>query len=119
LARQSYTKQDRLLKRAEFLRLKKTGKKIQGRLFIAITALNGKQRSRLGITVTRKVGKSSQRNRIKRLAREFFRLNRRQLAKNWDINIIAKNKAAEASNSEIAADLQNIFKSLRSCEKKR
>lgn len=117
LTRQSYKKEDRILKRAEFLRLKKTGIAIKGRFFVAIVALNDKKNSRLGITITRKAGKSSQRNRIKRISREFFRLNRGQFEKNWDINLIAKIGIAEATNSKILDELKIVFKKLRSFEK--
>jgi ribonuclease P protein component len=46
--------------------------------------------SRLGITVSKKVGSAAERNRIRRLVREFFRLNRSRLSTPQDIVIIAK-----------------------------
>jgi ribonuclease P protein component len=45
--------------------------------------------SRLGVTVTRKVGGAVQRNRIKRLAREWFRVHRHEFG-SCDLVLIAK-----------------------------
>ena len=45
--------------------------------------------SRLGITVTRKVGSAVRRNRIKRLAREWFRSRSREFG-SCDLVLIAK-----------------------------
>ena len=103
------TKADKILKRSEFLRLSEFGKQIQNKHFIAIYSPGRFQRTRLGVTVTRKVGKATIRNRIKRFSREYFRLNRHIIAGNWDINIIAKKKAADLSSAQAFLSLQNIF----------
>jgi ribonuclease P protein component len=105
----SFTKADRILKRSDFLRLQRIGKNIQNNHFIASFGPGRYQRSRLGITVTKKVGNAATRNRIKRLSREYFRLNRHKIAGNWDINIIAKKEAAELTADQAFASLQNVF----------
>ncbi len=107
-----FTKADRILKRSEFLQLSKFGKKIQNRHFVAIFAPDRFQRTRLGVTVTRKVGNATTRNRIKRFSREYFRLNRHFITGYWDINIIAKNKAADLSSKQAFLSLQKIFDSI-------
>jgi ribonuclease P protein component len=104
-----FTKADRLLKRSEFLRVSNFGKKFQNKHFIAIFSPGLFQRSRLGVTVVRKVGNAAIRNRIKRLTREYFRLNRHMITGCWDINIIAKIKAAELSTDQAYQSLQHIF----------
>jgi ribonuclease P protein component len=55
------------------------------------------------------VGKAAKRNRIKRLAREYFRQNRHIFREYWDINIIAKKESVELSNNSTLASLENIF----------
>lgn len=109
LGRHSFQKADRLLKREEYLSLLKNGNKIHNRHFILLCKKSNLDRSRIGITVSRKVGCAVQRNRIKRLAREFFRLNRHALSGFWDINIIAKKSAADLANKEVCASLAQIF----------
>ena len=112
LLRFFFAKADRILKRTEFLRLSRFGEKIQNRHFIAIFCPNRFQRTRLGVTVVRKIGNAATRNRIKRFSREYFRLNRHIIAGHWDINIIAKKEAAKLSSSQAFLSLQNIFDSI-------
>ena len=109
MSENDYQKKDRLLKRSEYLLLSKTGKKCHKRHFICIFKRGNGERSRLGITVTKKVGCAAKRNRIKRLCREFYRLNRRQLGGIWDINIIAKQSAADASRDQSLKSLNELF----------
>jgi ribonuclease P protein component len=89
--------------------LQQTGTKIQNHHFIAVYAPGSFNRSRLGITVTKKVGNAAERNRIKRMSREFFRLNRHKLKGCWDIVIIAKKEAVELGSGEAFSSLQNFF----------
>ncbi len=105
----SFTKADRILKRHEFIALAKSGRRIQNEYFIAVFSPGRHGRSRLGVTVTKKVGRAVKRNRIKRLVREFFRLNRQFLSGEWDINIIAKNQIADITSEKAYRSLQNIF----------
>jgi len=68
--------------------------------------------SRLGVTVSRKVGGAVERNRIKRIAREHFRLNRRMLPRPLDINLIARKAANGKPNQVIFHELHKIFEEL-------
>jgi len=104
-----FTKADRILKRPEFLHLSKHGNKIYNKNFVAIFSPGRFERTRLGITVSRKVGNAAARNRIKRFAREHFRQNRHLIAGCWDINIAAKRAAADLSSDQAFLSLQGIF----------
>jgi len=104
-----FQKQDRLLKRPEFLELSRTGRSEHSSCFVAVFAPGRYLHSRLGITVTKKTGNSVTRNRIRRYVREYFRNHRHSIAGNWDINIIAKKRAAEASSKSVFASLQQLF----------
>lgn len=105
----SFKKADRILKRREFLELSKFGRRIQNEHFIAYFSPGQYNRSRLGVTVTKKVGGAVTRNKLKRFVREFFRLNRYKLSGKWDINIIAKKEAAEISPEKVHHSLQNLL----------
>lgn len=108
----AFTRGDRLLKRAEFIELSKIGKKIQNKQFIIIYSPGRQQRTRLGLTVSRKVGKASERNRIKRRIREFFRLYRNDIPGFWDMNIIARKEAASLSTQQAFLSLKELFEQL-------
>ncbi|MDR2612485.1 MAG: ribonuclease P protein component [Deltaproteobacteria bacterium] len=83
----------RLRKRREFLRIK--GARHTSRVslgnFTVVCAPNGLARNRLGVTATRKAGKSVERNRLKREAREFFRLRQPFWPQGLDILFLARN----------------------------
>ncbi|HKY06622.1 MAG TPA: ribonuclease P protein component [Candidatus Binatia bacterium] len=102
-------KSARLLKRAEFLRLSRTGAKFQSASFIVISGTNHRPESRLGITVSSKVGNAVIRNRIKRQIREFFRRRRIELRPGVDILVIARKSAAELTRPGIESELTRAF----------
>jgi ribonuclease P protein component len=87
---QSFPKTDRLLKRSDFIRVQKHGKKYGTRSLLLLVQPNKLGRTRLGIVVSKKVGNSAQRSRIKRIIREAFRLNRGLFPANADVVIIPK-----------------------------
>jgi len=107
-----FPKKERLLKRSDYLHLSKTGKKYHRKRFFCILKKGSGQRPRLGITVTKKVGCAVERNRIKRVCREFFRLNRNRLRGIQDINIIAKQGAADATGKQLWTSLNELFNAI-------
>lgn len=101
----SFTKEERLLKRVEFLAVTEGGKKLHTRNFIVFVRPNKLGLSRIGITVTKKVGSSVVRNRIKRVVREFFRLNKALIETGIDIVVIAKKDAVGKGLRDISLEL--------------
>ena len=65
--------------------------------------------SRIGITVSRKVGNAVVRNRIKRRVREYYRLHSIAVTKDWDFHVIAKKPAATLSFQQTVAMLDGLF----------
>lgn len=107
-----YSKTDRILKRPQFLALsdRKTRPDIKLNLgsFLVLGRFNGLAGSRLGITVTKKVGPAVVRNRLKRQVRELFRLNHDQWPAGIDYLFIARQSAGQLSRTEAAADLCRV-----------
>ena len=105
----TFPKEARLLTRREFLLLQQRGKKLHGPHFLVITSLGRTQRSRLGITTSRRFGKAVVRNRMKRLLREFFRECQHTLLPAIDIVIIPKAGAHQLSLPQIAGELEGLL----------
>ena len=69
------------------------GKRHHTRHFVVIIKQNGLGMTRLGVTVSKRAGNAVKRNRIKRLIREFFRLNYSKIPQGYDIVVTAKKDA--------------------------
>jgi len=86
------SKKQRLRKRPEYLACYTRGKRYFSKRFILFAlprAMDG-QGARLGTAVSRKIGKSVRRNRLKRLLREFFRLHQEEMDRDVDLVIVPK-----------------------------
>jgi ribonuclease P protein component len=115
----------RSMRRADFLRVSELGQRISARYFLVLVLERRPSEcglrefgspagsTRLGITVTRRVGKAVRRNRIKRLVREWFRSSQERLQKGWqgyDLVVIAKREIPERlSFAEARADLDRAL----------
>lgn len=67
------------------------------------------RRSRLGVTVSKRVGNAVVRNRVKRCIREWFRHARAELPYPSDIVVIARRTARGLSGREVATFLDRAI----------
>lgn len=101
----SFPKERHLRKSSDFQRVRQGGKRRHTPSFIVVILHRSNSLTRLGLTVSRKVGGAVQRNRVKRLVREFFRKHINKLPVGVDISIIAKAGAADIDYAQVCEDL--------------
>ena len=85
-----------------FRRLYQRGKSAAGRYTVVYCRKNGLAFNRLGITAGTKVGHAVVRNRVRRRIREAYRLSEMEYRRGYDIVVVARTRAAEATYREIA-----------------
>ena len=59
--------------------------------------------NRVGVTVSKKLGKAHIRNRIRRRVREVYRLNEEKFQCGWDIVVVVRSKAVESDFQKLTA----------------
>ena len=71
--------------------------------------------NRIGLTVSKKLGKAHIRNRVKRILREGLRQTEREnnLKKGYLIVIVARQSTVDATSDDIKGDLTRAFKALK------
>jgi len=74
-----FGREDRILKRSDYQRIKEEGLRFRTRNFGVNYQVSSAGRLRLGVIVAKGIRRASGRNRAKRLVREFFRLNRAEI----------------------------------------
>ncbi len=102
----TFGKKDRLLWRARFLEVQDKGSKVHAAHFIVFALPNQLGWTRLGISVSRRVGPAVVRNGVKRRVREVFRLNRTWFPQSADVVIIARRSAAGVTFVQVMDDLR-------------
>ena len=78
-----------------FQRLYRTSGQANGYL-VLYARKNRTATNRVGITVSKKLGKANVRNRVRRRLREVYRLNEEKFQPGWDIVIVARTRAIHA-----------------------
>jgi ribonuclease P protein component len=105
----TYPKSVRVRRRREFLALQRQGRRQHTRSFVVVQAPADGPLSRLGVTVSSRVGNAVVRNRVKRLIREIFRERRLMLPAALDIVVIARPDAAQITHAQAASELERAL----------
>ena len=100
---------ERLKKSWEFQRVYTKGRKYWDHYFVIYVCRTQLLQARLGITVSKKVGKSVQRNRTKRLIREAFRELKPRLLPKYDIVVVGRKAACHLSAQHVEVSLRKLF----------
>ena len=91
----------RIVRSVDYKDIYEAGKKIHSGKFVLFARENSLGHARLGITVSRKIGCASKRNRIKRLFREIFRRFSAEIPNNIDMVINVKTGCVGAGFVEL------------------
>ena len=101
---------DSLLKNADFQKVYRKGKSYANKYFIMYVLGNNTDRNRLGISVSKKVGNSIVRHRVKRLVKENYRLHENIFNSGLDIVVLARSSASSVTFEETDCALFHLAK---------
>ncbi len=111
-SRQTFPKRLRLLDKAEYDAVFAEALKAGDQHFLLLARTNDKGHPRLGLAISkRQVRLAVQRNRLKRLVRESFRV-RQHVLPGADVVVLARNGAVGTSSEELSAALDRLWKKL-------
>lgn len=96
---------------ADFARVRERGLVWRHPLLVltAAPAPDGAGSTRMGITVSRRVGSAVIRNRVKRRLREILRLLYPRIRSGWDLVLVVRPAAAAASFPELVASVHALL----------
>ena len=85
-----FRKHEHLRRPADFRRVYDRRRSVSDGVLIVYACENGLPHLRLGLSVSRKVGQATHRNRLRRLYREAFRLTRHEMPAGLDLVLVPR-----------------------------
>ena len=82
--------------------------KVNAGPLLGLALRNGREVTRLGLTVSTKVGNAVERARLKRRLRELFRKRRAEWPRGLDVVLIARQSAKQASAAELLQAFESV-----------
>ena len=104
---ETFPKQVRLLRQADFDAVYRGQAFAADEFLVVQAAPNGLGRTRLGLSIGRKVGNAVVRNRWKRVIREAFRKQRTELPGGLDL-VVRPRKGSVCKFAEVSSSLQQL-----------
>ena len=95
-------------KNNEFQKVYKNGKSYANKHLVMYVLKNDKKTSRIGISVSKKVGNSVVRHRMTRLLRECFRLNEDNIKECFDIVVVVRIPSVGLGFNEIQSSYLHL-----------
>ena len=106
----SWPKDARLRKRSEFRQVYDQGFRTSSAYFAAVCLkVEGQARAKVGFAVTKALGGSVVRNRIRRRLREAVRLSLGGLAPGWAVVVQARKGALDAPFEDLRKEVEKLF----------
>jgi ribonuclease P protein component len=92
---QRLRRSERLTRRSDYQRVYARRCIVGDQWFKVYGVPNDLDRSRVGLSVSRRVGNAVKRQRVRRRIREAFRRNKTKLTRGWDVIVVARPGAAD------------------------
>jgi len=105
-----FTKKERLHLTKDFKKVYELGNTYHSKKLVLFVLPTSNSIRRIGFVVGKKIGKAVKRNKVKRLLREVYRLNKNSLISGIDLVVVAKKDTAEMSFKDIEKELMRLFK---------
>ncbi len=106
-------------KNRDFQKVYKGGTSYANKLLVMYVKAGEEPKTRIGISVSKKIGNSVVRHRVTRLIREIFRLHKEETEKGLDIIVVARQAAGDSDFKKLESaylhlcGLHNIRKELK------
>lgn len=85
----------------EFRRIYRKGKSAVSPQLVIYCQRNRRGHSRLGVSVSTKLGCAVVRNRVRRRIREIYRLNKAKMLPGYDLIVVARDRAVETDYQKL------------------
>ncbi|GFN37115.1 ribonuclease P protein component [Tepidimicrobium xylanilyticum] len=103
-------KKNKLRKNVDFLRVYKNGKSYGNRNLVLYVLKNGLDYSRFGFSVSKKIGNSVVRNKVKRRLKEIVRKSLYNIENGYDIILIPKKSVIDLEFNILEESVYHILK---------
>lgn len=110
MSKYSLRKSEHLRKNSDFKKVYAKGRSCADHFLVLLVLLNDLGRNRIGLSVSAKVGKAVKRNRIKRLLREVYRLNKDKLIQGLDLIFVARKDAVKLDFPKMERSILKLYK---------
>ena len=99
----------RLRKNSDFQRLYRRGEAYYNRQFKVLCRKNGRKTNRYGFSISKKIGKATTRNRLKRRLREIVRHHETEFPQGYDFAFVPRNGISELSYGDLEKSVLHLF----------
>ena len=101
-----------MIRARDFRRIYSRGQRAYGRAMVVVAHRRSSPGHRLGLSVSKAHGRPVRRNKIKRILREAFRLERPTLPGRFDLILIPRERSGKYELAEVRAELVQLLQKL-------